>query len=110
MKYSLPLIAFLSLTVSVLALEDATFIQKIVGTWKMSAVSLVSIRSDGAYVETNILEHSTVVGTWQVTSNSFVIKPNGKSEESLKIIGISDREFICQYGTNSNIKVFGLKQ
>jgi hypothetical protein len=112
MKYTLPLIAFLSLAVSSLALDDSTIKQKLVGTWKMSTVSsVVTIQADGTFVQTNTMDHSTCVGTWQVSSEVLALKrTDGKSGESVKIVSIDDSKFVAQHGTNTNRQLIGLKQ
>ena len=111
MKYTLPLITFLALTVSSMAMDDATISQKIVGTWQMTSVPsiLLTVQSDGTFTQTNTMSHSTDSGTWQIRSQSFVMKPKGKPEESLKIFGISDRAFGGQHGTNTSDQVIYLK-
>ena len=112
MKYTLPLIAFLSLAVSSMALDDATINQKIVGAWKMSTVpSIVTFQSDGTFTQTNTMNHSTCVGTWQVSNEVLTSKPtDGKIGERIKIVSIDDSKFVAQHGTNTNLQMIGLKQ
>jgi hypothetical protein len=112
MKYTLPLIAFLSFTVSSMALDDATISQKIVGTWKRSTVpSIVTFQSNGTFAQTNTMNHSTCIGTWQVSSEVLTSKPtDGKIGERIKIVSIDDHKFVAQHGTNTNLQMIGIKQ
>jgi hypothetical protein len=76
MKYTLPLIAFLSLTISSMALDDATVSKQVAGTWieySTGYTNTFDYAADGSFRITTRKPSEThsSTGTWQIRDGSM---------------------------------------